>query len=137
MLLLTNIMWVEEVSGQLPEQETRVVVKMLPKAKAREVMTFFEELTKDFPEINVVPSRSVSDATYRCQIPRYLGLELGAAGGGSDVCGLQWDLSKAFDRVDWDHLEDLAAIWEIPGRTTEAQHVQLHLAKAAGDGRAD
>ncbi len=30
-LILTKIMWVAEVSGHWPEQETSVVVKMLPK----------------------------------------------------------------------------------------------------------
>ncbi len=67
-----------EVSGQWPEQEASVFVKMLRKpagglrtlfriigkARAREVKKWFGELIRDFPEVNIAPMRWVSDATY-------------------------------------------------------------------------
>ncbi len=132
--LLVRLVWVSEVSGVWPEQEAEVLVKMLPKAagghrpimlfrslfrvvgkaRARQVKAWFSELTRAFPETNMAPRRWVSDATYRCQVRRYLGLELGEDGGGADGCECQWDLSKAFDRVGWIRLKYLAGIWKYP-----------------------
>ena len=62
----------------------------------------------------MAPRQWVSDATYRCQIRRDLGIELGEDGMGSEGCECQWDLSKAFDRVGGAKLQELAGIWKCP-----------------------
>ncbi len=72
---------------------------------------WFKELAGVFPEINMAPRRRVSDATYRCQVRRDLGLELGEDGMGSDGCECQSDLSKAFGRVGRAKLQELAGVW--------------------------
>ena len=97
-----QVLWVAEVTGIWPEQEASVLVKMLTKpsgghrpimlfrslfrvvgkARARQVKGWFKGITKQFPEINMAPRRWVSDVTYRCQVRRDLGLELGQDGGG-------------------------------------------------------
>ena len=92
----------------------RSVFRVVGKARSMEVKRWFHQITTAYPELNMAPRMWVSDATYRCQVRRDLGLELEEDGGGSHGCEFQWDLSKALDRVDWSKLQELAVEWDYP-----------------------
>ena len=100
--------------GHRPIMLFRTIFRVVGKARAKEVKAWLQDLTRRFPEINMAPRRWVADATYRCQVRRDLGIELGKDGGGGEGCECQWDLGKAFDRVGWVKLMALAREWKYP-----------------------
>lgn len=135
--ILMQLVWVYEIIGVWPMQEEEVLAQMLAKAtgghrpimlfrtlfrvvgKARAcpVKNWMETMTRQYHEINMAPRRSVSDATFRLQVRRDLGIkadgsDLGHTGEvGAEV---QWDLSKVFDRVVWGNLVERAIQFGYP-----------------------
>ena len=86
------------------------IFRVMGRARAEAVRKWFASLTEAIPEINMAPRRQVSDATYRTMMRQNLARCKHQSGQGKEpqVCEVQWDLSKAFDRVDWQVAEAAA-----------------------------
>ncbi len=125
------------VGGHRPIMLFRSLFRVVGKARAREVKLWFKELTKAYPEINMAPRRWGSDATYRCQTRRDLGLELGEDGMGAEECECQWGLRTGFDRVGWEKLQELAGLWRYPAGPLRLSAYESFMAAKTCDGRID
>lgn len=133
--ILVQLVWVVEVLWRWPRQEEEVLVRLLAKAtggyrpimlfrslfrmvgkvKANTVKNWLAAITREFHEVNMAPRRWVTDATFCLQVGRDLGISCKGSGAlelaGAEV---QWDLIKAFDRVNWDKLVSRAKEWGYP-----------------------